>query len=184
MMHLIFLILFSIPAAWGQGHASPAKYWLKMYPANAFSAHWTLTLVVRDPMGAKEVAAGILGRNGGKPHLPIAGMAGSRHWGQQQLSFSILQAGAEKALVELEKLGGVRKKDKNRIFFKDELSEARSKLGRLKAERVAGKATIDRFGSIAALTDELIEHLEGVVRAGDGAEGSVLFNIILEIGNK
>lgn len=172
-------LLFACPAS-GQGYVSPAKYWLKRYPVHSFSEHWTLTIAVKDPAAAQKKAAAVLGSSGGRPHLPVSGMAGSRRWGQQQLSFALMRSGAEKAIKKIEKSGKILSKKQRKVYAEADLSEARSKLGRLRTERVAGKATIDRFGSIAALADELIEHLEGVVSVGEKSKNRVLLNLIFE----
>ncbi len=158
----------------------PAKFWLKRYPLPSYGAHWRLELIVEDFAKARGKALKILRRYGGEPAIPIENSASSEKHGYQQFSFRLPRRGAERVLKKLKRLGATRVLRQTSDPHAETPEEVGLKLARLKAERKAGGVILGRVASIAAMADELIEHLEAVEAAGKTARGRILFNIVIE----
>lgn len=189
MMQAVLLAVFLAAPAAADGTASavdlsrrppPAKFWLKRYPLPSYGAYWRLELLVEDFSKARKSVLKIFKRYGGEPAIPIENSASSEKHRYQQFSFRLPRRGAERVLKKLKRLGAARLLRQVPDPHAETPEEVGLKLARLKAERKASGVILGRVTSIAAMADELIEHLEAVEAAGKTARGRILFNIVIE----
>lgn len=176
--------LAALAPAHAQGEtvsSSPvAKYWLRMYPVEAYAEFWHFGLKVKDLAKALPKVLSTLKKNGAEALVPIGNEVSSKMHGYQQLSFRVPDDAAARTVKTLGDLGDVEGLVKTPGGDPAVAQEAAEKLDKLKDEQRANKDALGKMPTTTALEAEVVDHLELVLKAHREAQGRVLLNIELQ----
>lgn len=160
--------------------ATPAPYWLRLYPPQPYSEYWHLKLRVADMEKASAAVQSALKRQGGKLAAPLSQMAYSREHKYQQMSFQVPARSAEKALRAIQGLGALEFLAKNPGFNGTLARERKEKLDGLQADMSAHRDELSRMPAVSALAGEMLAHLQQAETMQRQAADKVLFNVELQ----
>lgn len=151
--------------------------WTKTYSLAPYREFWTLEVAVKDYNKDLPKVISLLEKSGAQAVLPPAQSAHGETLKSQQLSYRLPEKSGRDFLKKLGRLGAV---GAPRITHSGEpinLAEVDEKLARLSAERGAHPRELAAMPSVAALVDEMVQHLSAVKRVRESVETQVTLNI-------
>ncbi len=155
----------------------PPIDWIKTYSLSPYSEMWNVSVTVKNFPNDLPKVMKALESVGATLNIPTGQSVGSASDRSQQLSYKLSEKAAKEALNKLKKFDP---KVAPRMTHNGELintSEVGEKLGHLVDERNMHRAELQTMPSIAAMVDEMIEHLSMVKKVREAVETQVLLNM-------
>lgn len=178
------LVLGACLFASGAGAQAPspttAPFWTKRHQSRGYAAFHSLALTVKDVPKARAEAEKALAASGGLSTVAAENRVGSDKVGYAQWSYAVPAAALEPLLKKLRKLGAATRDARQDNVLPEGTDEARLKRDRLAAERAAAKPLLDRFPATAAAAQEVLEHLDAVLKETEASKDRVLLNLSID----
>jgi hypothetical protein len=155
----------------------PPVDWIKTYSLSPYNEMWNLSVTVKNFDKDLPKVIKILEAQGATATVPIAQSVGSSTDKSQQLSYKLSEKAAKGAVDKLKKFDP---KVSPRMTHNGELVDLAAvgeKLDKLTAERNLHRAELQAMPSIAAMADEMIQHLATVKKVRETVETQVLLNM-------
>lgn len=155
----------------------PPIDWIKTYSLSPYNEMWNLSVTVKNLDKDLPKIIKVLEAQGAVANIPIGQSVGSSTDKSQQLSYKLSEKAAKGALIKLKKFDP---KVSPRMTHNGELvdlAEVGEKLDKLTTERNLHRAELQAMPGIAAMADEMIQHLATVKKVRETVETQVLLNM-------
>lgn len=153
------------------------SYWLKTYSLSPFKEHWTVTVAVKDLGRDLPRIRDEFSKVKAQLRQSFENYATSKAERSQQLSYRLSGPAAKTILKKLKKMGAVDQALVRPELDLPPLDEVKAKIGKLIAVKKNHAALLKRMPDVAAIVDEILEHLLFVEHLQEDDGSAVLLNI-------